>query len=81
MIGGVIIYLKNISKTVITCNEVKLNWIRDETIYDYKSWINFFYNKEDRRIKISLGEEYGLLFMKRKELNEEILCRHEHNVN
>ena len=41
----------------------------------------FFYNKEDRRIKISLGEEYGLLFMKRKELNEEILCRHEHNVN
>ena len=81
LIGGVIIYLKNISKTVITCNEVKLNWIRDETIYDYKSWINFFYNKEDRRIKISLGEEYGLLFMKRKELNEEILCRHEHNVN
>ncbi len=80
LIGGVIWNLKNTVKNVITKNDVKLNWIRNETIYDYKSWLNFFYNKEDRQVKITIGEEYGLLFLKRKELNRELL-REKHELS
>jgi len=72
LVGGVISYLKNKTEIITRNNEVKLNWIRNETIYDYKSWINFFYNKEDRLIKINLGEAYGHLFLTRRLLNREI---------
>ncbi len=72
LVGGVICYLKNKTEIITRNNEVKLNWIRNETIYDYKSWVNFFYNKEDRLIKINLGEEYGRLFLKRRLMNNEI---------
>ena len=42
LVGGVISHLKNKTEIITRNNEVKLNWIRNETIYDYKSWINFF---------------------------------------
>ena len=73
LVGGVICYLKNKTEIITRNNEVKLNWIRNETIYDYKSWVNFFYNKEDRLIKVNLGEEYGCLFLKRRLLNFEVM--------
>ena len=73
LVGGVICYLKNKTEIITRNNEVKLNWIRNETIYDYKSWVNFFYNKEDRRVKVKLGEEYGDLFLRRRLLNKELI--------
>ena len=79
IISGVILTFKNTNKPVSIKNEVKLNWIREETVYDYKSWLNFFYNKEDRRIKISIGEEYGLLFIQRKKVNSELLDKFKNN--
>tara|TARA_Y100000741_G_scaffold81200_1_gene59511 strand:+ start:2813 stop:3730 length:918 start_codon:yes stop_codon:yes gene_type:complete len=75
LISGVVLNFKNIAKSVVIKNDVKLNWIRNETVYDYKSWMNFFYNRDDRLVKIVMGEKYGLLFLTRKQLNKELLNR------